>query len=440
MQKKTTQRITVIFGILMASLMALSAILPLISPPVPVPTPEPPTPTPAPTFPAPITNFDAISFTTQYLHPNGQFVVAMPSGWQPTQPNNNGVQAQSNFNNSEAVSVIEASIEELSAPIATLDELSARYNTSSLAASWARYTGGWSEIARQVDTENNRVLMDFEARRGGQTFLARQQVWTQANHIYSIRVVVPNNARDLLFFLVEQLPPTLRVLPQFAETPLGWNSTYDSVSQHILRFPNVWQVTDSAPGLPVSIEGADAGVSIRVETRTETVADEAAATALVEALRPGTTVASVQPVTREGAEGFAIAYNFRNADGAGLSGLAVLLNGTDGRLHLANAVLDEAGIDLNSAEAQATYTELTNAMGTFSLLEIPNLYLDPSAFPTVPPIIELTAEATEPVAAGEATPETDMTEAATAEAATPEATDSAEAETDATPEATEAGG
>lgn len=443
MQQKTTQRITIVFGIFMASLMALSAILPLISPTPPVATPEPPTPTPQPTFPPPITDFSGITFETQYLHPNGQFTVAMPSGWLPTQPNNNGVQAQSNFNNGEAISVIEASVEELSAPAASLDELSARYNSSSLAASWARYTGGWSEIARQVDTENNRVLMDFEARRTGQTFLARQQVWTEGNHVYSVRVVVPNNARDLLFYLVEQIPPTLRLLPQFADSPLGWNSSYDFQAGHILRFPNAWQVTDSAPGLPVSIQGDAGDVTIRVETRPgETVADEAAATALVEALRPNATVGTVQPVSREGADGFAVAYTFRDPDGAGLSGLAVLLNGADRTLHVANGVLKAAAVDLTSEDARATYPDFVGAMDTFSLLDLPNLYIDPSAFPTVPPIVEVTLEVT-PEATPAATP--DATDEA-ADAATEEATEEAageatnEATDEATPDATEAGG
>ena len=119
------------------------------------------------------------------------------------------------------------------------------------------------------------------------------------------------------------------------------------------------------------------------------------------------------------------------SDGAGQSGLVVLLNGPNGELHVANGVIAAAGVDLNSDEAALTYADFTGALKTFSLLEIPNLYLDASMLPSTPPIfVPPTPEST-----GEATAE------ATAEAseeATSEVTPEASEEPDATAEATEA--
>jgi len=433
MQQKTTRRLSVAFGIFMAVLLGLSAILPLFTQNAtqPVSTASTPTETPAPTFPAPITEFSGISFDRVYLHPSGLFTVAAPTGWEPTQPNNTGVQAQSNFNNGDALSVIEAYVEELTAPLASLDELSARFNQQTLAASWARYTSGWEELARVQ--EDNRIVIDFEARRAGQVFLARQAIWTEGNYVYSVRIVTPNNAINLLNYMLEEESATLQLLPQFAGTPLAWNASYDTNTKHILRYPETWAVTDNAPGQPVSIEDGLGETYIRIEARQETIADEEAASAFAESLRDGITVASVLPVTREGADGFSVAYNFSNVDGAGQSGLVVLLNGADGTLHVANGVLSEAGIDLNSEEAKVTYPDITGSLATFSLLDIPNLLVDSSFLPNVPPVfMPPTPEAT-----FEATSES-TAEATDAVEATLEVTEDAEATAEATPEGTEA--
>ena len=273
MQQKNTQRLSVAFGIFMATVIGLSAILPLFTQNVtpPVEEPDPPTETPAPTFPAPVTEFSGISFDQNYLHPSGLFTVAIPSGWEPTVPMNTGVQAQSNFNNGNAISVIEAYVEELAEPLATLDDVSIRFNQQTLAASWARYIDGWEELARRQ--EDNILYIEFEAGRGGQTFLARQAIWTEGSYLYSIRVVTPNNAIALLDHMVENLIPTISILPQFAGTPLAWSSYYSVDAKHIIRFPDTWSVTSNAAGQPVSIEDSLGSTYVIVETRQGTTID-----------------------------------------------------------------------------------------------------------------------------------------------------------------------
>lgn len=422
MQKmNTTQRLSVILGISLAVVMGLSLVLPALTRDnlQSVPTVPPPTTTPLPTFPPPITNFSGITFDTDYLHPSGMLVVSQPTGWTPTTPFNNATQVQANFNNPQALSVIETYIEKPVSPIASLDDVSARFNTSALQASWARYTR-WNELSRRQ--ENNRLIIDFELERARQIFLARHIAWYDDDYIYVSRVVVPENAQALLFFMVEAMTSHIRPLEQFAGTPLEWTSLFDDSTQHILRYPNTWSVTDGERGQPVSLEAAD-GTRVRVEARNDSVDDEAAARAFVQGLRPGATVVTVEETTRPGADGFVVAYQFANADGDSESGLAVLLNGEDGRLHIANASIPVAGLDLTSAEARAAYFDLTTAFDTFSLLTDLNLPAPeappPTATPTpVPTAIPTPAPETTP----EATDEDAADEAGTE--ATPEAEDS----------------
>lgn len=425
MQKmNTTQRLSVILGISLAVVMGLSMVLPALTRNnlQSAPTVAPPTTTPLPTFPPPITNFSNISFDTDYLHPSGMLVVSQPSGWTPTTPFNNVAQVQANFNNSQALSVIETYIEKPVAPITSLDEVSGRFNTSALQASWARYTR-WNELSRRQ--ENNRLIIDFELERARQIFLARHIAWYDDDYIYVARVVVPENAPELLFFMVEAMTTHIRPLEQFTGTPLEWTSLFDDRDQHIIRFPGNWIITDGGRGLPASIESAE-GTRVRVEARDGSIDDEAAARVFVEGLRPGATVVSVEETTRTGGAGFVVAYQFANADGDGQSGLVVLLNGDDGRLHIANASVPAAGLDLTSEEARAAYFELTTALDTFSLLMGLNLPQPEAPPPTATPTPVPTAI---PTPAPETTPE-----------ATDEDAAADEAEAESTPEAEDSGG
>jgi hypothetical protein len=216
---------------------------------------------------------------------------------------------------------------------------------------------------------------------------------------------------------------------EFQGTPLDWDGYYDPSVSHIIRYPSTWTLSDSAPGRPASISSSD-GNALRVESRAGTsVADEAAARAWVEGTGSGVTVTSVVPVTRELGQGFSVAYTSSTVDGARTSGLAVLLNGPDGTLHIANLRFPESDVDLNTisagpgaapaAEATAEATSeaagneqdalLAEVMGTFYVIEPINLSaqsLPPTATPlptltptNVPTEVPATVEATSEVAA-----------------------------------------
>lgn len=358
-----------------------------------------PTAVPSPTVPAPPADLTSITFENKYLHPSGLFTVAQPTGWTPQTPSNNGVQAQINFRNADLLSVIEAYTEIPAASLTTLDELNAHFNQAVLEAGWRSYTE-WRETGRRLDTAKNQVLIDFELTQGRQSYLARHVAWTDGTWIYVVRVVTTPNMRDLLLYLLEQLPPTLQPNPLFVGSPAAWTSFYNPSGSEIIRFPSSWTIADGRAGFPTSVQGLN-GESLRVEVPTAgvTVADEAAARDYVQNLRPGVTPNTVSPVTRNGGTGFAVSYNSTSLDGEGESGLAVLLNGDDGALHVATIRIKAAGVDLNNLPEGATVDQqdAVGIMNSFNLTTGLNLPV-PTATPTsTPSPIPPTLAPTEPV-------------------------------------------
>ncbi len=420
-KRNWTQTAIFAFGISMSVLMAASLILPALQQNT-VQAPEQdalePTATPAPEYPDPLTDFSGISFDgSVYLHPTGIFTVPVPTGWEPTQPFNTASQVQANMNNPDQLSIIESYIQTPITPITSLEDLSAVFTFNTLASSWARYTN-WEELSRELDEENNQLKIDFRLARGNQNFFAQHVAWYDEDFVYVTRVVAPENATELLFYMVENMAGTIEVLPQFRDTPLGFSGYFDDANEQIIRYPQAWRITDSAPGL-TSIEGEE--VAVRVEVQDDLIADEDAARAYTEALRPDVAIASVESVSRNGGEGFSVAYNYRTPDGAGRSGLVVLLNGEDEKLHVANAVVEATNVDLNADEIDPAYTDVVNALNTFSLLRGLNLYEPPA--PELPPVIETTPEVTvEPTEEAEVTPEATEESVNDAET-TPEAED-----------------
>lgn len=429
-EKTTTNRAYTVITLLLAFLMFASVFFSLVPNQTVPPDQEAPTPAP-PTLPAPITDFSGISFDDRYLHPSGMYTVAQPVGWTNPQPSNNGIQLRTRFNNPTILSDIEVYVEQASIPVTDLNSLSGRFDQATLAQTWSGFTE-WRETGRELDTVNNRVVLDFEATRARQTLVARQLAWTDGTWIYSIRVLVPSNNVAVLIYLLEQLPATLTPIELFRGTPFGWTSFYNPVNGNIIRYPQGWNVTDGRPGVPVSIRGIN-GETLQLETIAATsVVDEAAAQNFIQNLDPRNTVLNARAITRNGVNGFSVAYTTTGFDGEGISGLAVLLNGSDGHLHLANIRVPIANLDLNNPTAETPLVAIDAAqiVGSFHLtaglglpVPAPEIVETPEVTPAVTPettpeaTLDMTAEATmEAVATEEATPEAAMTEESTPEA------------------------
>jgi hypothetical protein len=363
------RRNLIIIGVVMLVAMGASTILPLLTQNMRAANPPQtqPTDVPIPTFPPPIDNLQGVSFDQTYFHPSGLFSVGQPSGWDSTQPLTNTDTARVTMTNNAALSVVEVSVIQPEMPVTTLDELDARYTTEYLNQSWSRYQGE-RETARR--REDDKIVIDFEMALQRQNYVARQVSWTDGDWIYEVRVVTPENATDTLVYVLDNIVPTLRPNKQFAGTPTNWNAYHDQTSEAFIRYPADWTLEDSAEGRLTSIAGST-GEVLRVENQPDAiVADDADARAWVEANIDGAEILSVQPVTRGDNTGFAVAYDYTDLDGEANSGLAVLLNGEDNALRIANLRFPEAGVDLNSEGSREGYDNLMTVMDTFMLLPI----------------------------------------------------------------------
>jgi len=419
MSNNGSKRALVIISILMVVAIGGSALLPLFTNNV-VQTAVPPTEVPKPTFPPPLTDFSSVSLDQDYLHPSGLFSVAQPTGWTPAAPVSNPTGAEITMNNPTLLSVIQVALQITPEPIDTLDKLDALYTSAALNDSWSNYrrdaqTGqNYRETGRK--RENNQLTLDFELRNNrDQIFLARQVSWADGNWVYSVRVVMPEDAIDALKFMVDNLTPTVKGnQAAFDGTPADWNAYFDPTHNIVIRYPSTWTLDDGGPGRPASFSGDNA--VLRVETLPGlSAADEAAARAWVEANRPSAAILSVAPVTRGDLSGFAVAYTFSDADGNPQSGLALLLNSADA-LHVANLRVAAPDVDFNTDDLIEPYTTLANILRTFqSLGDIRVALPTPTPTPTLPPptpTLAPTATATE--ASIEVTLE--VTDAATIEA------------------------
>ena len=453
----SAKRASIYLGVFLAIVMLASVFAPLINQRAGTTTTDTtlPTETIVPTFPAPPTNLDTITFDKVYLHPSGIFSIGQPDGWNASQPNKGATIAQINMINNDMLAVVDSYVD--ATPL-TADKLSGYFSESVINASWSNFSQ-WSETNRVM--QDDRLVIDFNVTLSGRTYVARQVVWTDNTWIYVVRVLVPENATDLLRYMLDNFVKTLQPQTEFRDTPFDWDAYYDPDNSHIIRYPSDWTVTDTAKGRPTSISSSSGSISLRVEARDNTsVADEAAARAFVEKERAGISVVSAVPVTRGLGQGFSVAYSYTTVDGSKESGLSVLLNGPEGKLHIANLLFPTGGIDLNAvvlnapaAEATAeatsavtpeltdeiiaTATAVANVQSFIPLAEVMNTFniiaplnLSTQSLPTTPtPTPE--ALATLPSLTGDnldfgavtSEPTAEMTEAATAEA-TAEATTS----------------
>lgn len=372
----TLKKVSYIMGIFLVGIMGLSTIMPLLSQNTLI-QPTAAAPTALPTLPPP-PDTNIISFDQTYLHPSGLFTVAEPTGWTASQPETSGDNVRALFSNTDAQSIIQVDVTQLPAtdgPV-TLDNVDAYFNDTYLSSSWRNYTN--------VDTssrvrEDDRLVLDFSMSSNGQTYVARQESWTDGEWVYSVRVVMPSNATNALVYLLDGVATSVQPQKEFVGTPFNWQAYVDQQDTYIIRFPSEWTLADSAPGRPASIEGGNNTV-LRVETDAESAVDsEDAARDWVETTRAGANILSVEPVSRDGIEGYSVAYSYQTVDGDSSSGLAVLLNGADEKLHVANLRFPGADVDLNASESVAPYSDLLQVMNSFTVLpELANITTSPA--------------------------------------------------------------
>ncbi len=305
-------------------------------------------PTAVPTFEPPLA-VDNIDFATTAVHANGIFTVSVPEPpeWGAIESSFDSFANRGRLLMRNALNVVEATAEIPTQPVASSANLNALYTTQVLGTSWRNYTS-WRETARQLPTaEQDYITIDFELEFNNRTYVARQRSWTDGEQVYSVRVITPENATELLVFLLDNVAASFELVEAFEGVPISWAAYYDETNGHIIRYPAGWQLTDTADGAPASIEAQ--GIALRVETVAEmAIDDEAAAEDYAAALPNVTDVLTTAETERDGLPGYTVSYQTRNPDGEVGSGLVVLLNGDD-TLHVANLAVRAVEVDLNDS-------------------------------------------------------------------------------------------
>lgn len=365
--KRTRQQTgLIIIGVLIISSMGLSAVAPFLqtttTPTDSQPTQVAATPTPLPT---PIADLSAISFDKTLVHPSGLFTVAEPSGWTPNASRTTAEEAQMTLRNDPALSVVEYRLVKPATPPTSAEAISEFFNATWLAASWRDYTR-WTEATRTLS--DNELVMDFNLQRGAQEYIARQLAYTDGTFIYGIRVVAPPNASEMVRHIVENARTTFQANPQFASLPLEWNGYFDPVNKHLVRYPTTWALEDAANGAPASFTGGNARLRIEVINGSAIESAEAAQ-AFIEASQ-GVSVTSVQERDQFGTPAYAVSYSTETADGEPVSGLAVVMMGEAGQIHLANVRLNGVSLDLNETSEDAAANEARQVAESFALLNV----------------------------------------------------------------------
>jgi len=364
-----TKYFTIGFGIVLSIAMVASLILPLLSQNVGhnlQPQAVEPTDVPLPTLPAP-PNTAEIDFDRTYLHPSGLLTVGVPTGWNPTVQSNTENEVRASFGNSDALSVIEARVISPTEDIAEGEALSGYFSDTWLGQTWRDYQS-WEETNRDI-TDEGRVVIDFNLTRSRANYIARQESWVEDGEIYSVRVVTAENAPEELIYLLDGVIQNVQLVETYEGTPLAWSGYFDSTDKHLIRYPETWQVTDAADGLPATITGDD--VTMIVETLDVALESEDDAVDWIENWRSGIEALTVELVEVDGVSGYEVSYKLTTLDGAPESGLAVLLNGTDNRLHVANARIANTDVDLQDATAEEfPVLDVLNTFRLFADLDV----------------------------------------------------------------------
>ncbi|MCU0512919.1 MAG: hypothetical protein MUE40_10150 [Anaerolineae bacterium] len=371
---RAQRRSLLVIGIILISSMVLSLVLPLFQNNLQQQAILP-TPTIAPTVPAPIASLESISFTDETLHPSGLFTAGIPTGWSVSTTSLTDNEAQLTLQNPAQLSVAEVRVIRPAQPLTDIAEAGSIFTEAWIRQSWNQYRNP-TESVRSI--EGDRMIIDFTMDRSNQNYIARQIATTDGTFVYVSRVVAPPNAAAMVQYVVNGLADSVALLPDMAAEPFGWNAHFDTSTRYLIRYPRTWQLVDSAPGQPASIESPTS--VLRVDVVAGSVADADAASARVAALRAGLTVLSAVPVERDGVTGFQVSYRLTTLDGDSESGAAVLLNGSADRLYIASLrLLDVPDADLNAADAATTQPDAVNVLNSFTLLP------DLEAVPATPP-------------------------------------------------------
>jgi len=208
--------------------------------------------------------------------------------------------------------------------------------------------------------------MSFNLELNNRNFIARQKAWFDDDWTYIVRVITPDLGSDMLLFVLDGVSDSLEPNAQFADTPISWSSYFDDTTRHIIRYPQDFSVTDSAVGAPATIVGD--GIAMRVETIAGAISDESAAQDWVTSWRSDAEIQTVEPVESDGYTGYLVSYSLMTLDGESEAGLAMILNGSNEQVHVANMQVANESNDLLDDTAFPDGNAYREIIETFTVL------------------------------------------------------------------------
>ena len=349
---RTTKTLTYVIGIIMTVAMVGSLILPMLSSNIGQAEIDAeagrPTPLPEPTLPPP-PDTASIDFDRAFLHSSGLFTLGAPTGWSPAAGSNTADELRASLTNGALLSVVEVRISRDHTGLADAEALSAFLDRTWLGQTWSGYSR-WDETSRKI-TADGIVQIDFNLSRGRSHMIARQESWLEGDEVYSVRVVMAENAPQELKFILKGVAESISRLPIYLDAPFGWAAYFDNVDKHIVRYPSEWELADAAEGLPATIIGDAA--SLVLSTVDVAVSSEDEAIAWIQSWRSGVKALTVETVAVDDNAGYKVSYRHTTLDGETESGLAIMLNGADNRLHVANLRLHNVSEDLLDVDPSA---------------------------------------------------------------------------------------
>lgn len=363
MDRTLQKRVTFVFGIILAVAMALSLVLPLLSQNAGLHTQAIPTDQPTPTPLPQIQDVSDINFDESYLHPSGLYTVAVPSEWTVANSYANFNEAQVSIEHAPSNSITEVRVMDADMPLEAVEDLDNLFTSGWLESSWRSFAS-WEETNRFV--EDGEHIMSFNLELNNRNFIARQKAWFDDDWTYIVRVITPDLGSDMLLFVLDGVSDSLEPNAQFADTPISWSSYFDDTTRHIIRYPQDFSVTDSAVGAPATIVGD--GIAMRVETIAGAISDESAAQDWITSWRSDAEIQTVEPVESDGYTGYLVSYSLMTLDGESEAGLAMILNGSNEQVHVANMQVANESNDLLDDTAFPEGNAYREIIETFTVL------------------------------------------------------------------------
>lgn len=328
-------------------------------------------PTPRPTritVPTPEPDGPQLTLGLPQIQNNGFFQVSVPNDNWVARGNEYDAsipRVRISFLNGPRLAVIDTLLQ-FGVNYPSLQALSEDFLTDSyFLTAWQEYDG-FTETDR---TLGNTVTVDFDLVANEVEYLGRQIAWLDQDWLVMVRVITPANNPQLLEVLSQMVTPTFVVYEDQRGSQPSWGAYYDQEQSFLVKHP-YWTKVSGSAGTPAVLEDplTSARLLIRRFQATPLESLDEAESYVTGSLRQGASVVASQVTTRQFGDGFLVSYADTDTEGNAVSGLAALLNDSEGNLLVADLRLPEGGVDLLSVSQDPNRQVLREVIDSFMIL------------------------------------------------------------------------